>query len=357
MPITTSKAMGRKICNYMQRSLSSAALHGSRHTLQLPFSGLMEEFRESRTQEALQYRNVYKNTIKRFTAYHFKTLLEIRRLFGEQPKFAMQCIIILAVLALCLATVLTQEPLQYMKDVQGVVVGGQVAPPNSWPWQVSLQVKYGHEYSHICGGTLIRKQWVMTAAHCVDSENTFRVVLGEHNLEKKEGHEQFIDVLFPFIHPDWDTNNVAQGFDIALLYLSTEATLNRYVKLGTLPPAGQVLKHGHPCYITGWGLTETDGHISTELKQAQLPLVGYNTCSRGDWWGATVTDTMVCAGGSTDSGCNGDSGGPLNCKVCGRYVVHGIASFVSGSGCNAAQKPTVFTRVSQYISWMNWMMW
>lgn len=49
----------------------------------------------------------------------------------------------------------------------------------------------------------------------------------------------------------------------------------------------------------------------------------------------------------------GDSGGPLNCQVNGQYYVHGIASFVSGYGCNYPQKPTVFTRVSAYIDWIN----
>lgn len=49
----------------------------------------------------------------------------------------------------------------------------------------------------------------------------------------------------------------------------------------------------------------------------------------------------------------GDSGGPLNCSVDGQWVVHGVTSFVSSSGCNAYKKPTVFTRASAYISWMN----
>uniref|UniRef100_A0A452ILP2 Peptidase S1 domain-containing protein n=1 Tax=Gopherus agassizii TaxID=38772 RepID=A0A452ILP2_9SAUR len=49
----------------------------------------------------------------------------------------------------------------------------------------------------------------------------------------------------------------------------------------------------------------------------------------------------------------GDSGGPLNCLVNGGYYVHGVTSFVSASGCNVYQKPTVFTRVSAYISWIN----
>lgn len=49
----------------------------------------------------------------------------------------------------------------------------------------------------------------------------------------------------------------------------------------------------------------------------------------------------------------GDSGGPLHCLVNGQYTVHGVTSFVSSQGCNVARKPTVFTRVSAYISWMN----
>lgn len=49
----------------------------------------------------------------------------------------------------------------------------------------------------------------------------------------------------------------------------------------------------------------------------------------------------------------GDSGGPLNCQAeDGTWEVHGIASFVSALGCNAAKKPTVFTRVSAFEDWI-----
>uniref|UniRef100_A0A8C3QTG6 Peptidase S1 domain-containing protein n=1 Tax=Cyanoderma ruficeps TaxID=181631 RepID=A0A8C3QTG6_9PASS len=63
---------------------------------------------------------------------------------------------------------------------------------------------------------------------------------------------------------------------------------------------------------------------------------------------------MVCAGGDgVRSGCQGDSGGPLHCAVNGQYQVHGVTSFVSSQGCNVLRKPTVFTRVSAYVSWIN----
>jgi secreted trypsin-like serine protease len=49
-------------------------------------------------------------------------------------------------------------------DDDDKIVGGNRAQKGDWPWQISLQY-YG---SHICGGTLITNQHILTAAHCVD---------------------------------------------------------------------------------------------------------------------------------------------------------------------------------------------
>ncbi|KAI4827879.1 hypothetical protein KUCAC02_031241 [Chaenocephalus aceratus] len=247
------------------------------------------------------------------------------------------------------------EP-RYIEDSLERVVGGDVAKPNSWPWQISLQYRSGSSYHHTCGGTLIAKDWVMTAAHCVDRSSTWRVVIGEHDLYSNSGREQVMTVKTVHIHKLWDSSDVANGFDIALMHLTSEVTLNAYAQLGSLPPKGQILPHNNLCYITGWGRTSTGGSLSSQLKQAYLPMVDHKTCTSRSWWGSIVSDTMVCGGGGAESGCNGDSGGPLNCLVDGKYSVHGIASFVSVYGCNTPEKPTVFTRVSAYIDWMNMIM-
>ncbi|KAM3877800.1 elastase-1-like [Diretmus argenteus] len=250
------------------------------------------------------------------------------------------------------ATALAQLQPRHMEESVERVVGGDVASYR-WPWQVSVQFQSGSSFYHACGGTLIRTGWVMTAAHCVDGSRNLRVVLGEYDLYRNDRTEQYKSVSQVSVHPNWNANSISSGYDIALLRLSSDASLNSYVQLGALPPFEQILPHNNLCYITGWGHTSTGGSLSARLKQAYLPLVNHKTCTSSGWWGSTVKTSMVCAGGGAEAGCNGDFGGPLSCVVNGRYYVHGIASFVSGMGCNAPKKPTVFTRVSAYIQWMN----
>ncbi|XP_040835660.1 chymotrypsin-like elastase family member 3B [Ochotona curzoniae] len=233
------------------------------------------------------------------------------------------------------------------------VVNGEDAVPYSKPWQVLLEYKASGGWSFTCGGTLIDRCWVMTAAHCVVSGRTYRVVLGEYDRSVTEGPEQTIIVEKAIVHPQYNNNNVAKGYDIALLKLSKCAELTDEVQLARLPPAGYILPHGTQCCVTGWGRLSTGGQLPNKLQKGLLPVVDYEHCSQRDWWGSTVKETMVCAGGDEVSGCNGDSGGPLNCPgEDGELEVHGVTSFVSGYGCNYPKKPTVFTRVSAYIPWI-----
>ncbi|XP_031818507.1 chymotrypsin-like elastase family member 3B [Sarcophilus harrisii] len=239
------------------------------------------------------------------------------------------------------------------------VVNGDDAIPYSWPWQISLQYEKAGTFYHTCGGSLIAPDWVMTAAHCINKLRTYQVVLGEYDRSSDEGEEQIIPVNPDglFVHEKWNSLCVSCGNDIALIKLSRSAQLNDKVQLGCIPPAGTILPNEAPCYISGWGRLYTNGPLPDKLQQALLPVVDYEHCSKGDWWGISLKTTMVCAGGDIRSGCNGDSGGPLNCQADdGRWQVHGIASFVSALGCNTPKKPTVFTRVSAFNDWIEKIM-
>ncbi|XP_039609347.1 proproteinase E-like [Polypterus senegalus] len=233
------------------------------------------------------------------------------------------------------------------------VVNGEDAKPYSWPWQISLQYLSSGTYRHTCGGTLIAPNWVMTAGHCISASRTYRVVLEEYDLSVTENNEQIISVAKIVVHPLWNSNCVACGNDIALIKLSRSATLNDKVMVACLPEEDASLPDNYPCYISGWGRLYTNGPLPAKLQQALLPVVSYERCSQRDWWSSSVKKTMVCAGGDIKSGCNGDSGGPLICKHSDDlWYVHGVTSFVSSLGCNTVKKPTVFTRVSSFIPWI-----
>ncbi|KAH1175775.1 hypothetical protein KIL84_022300 [Mauremys mutica] len=234
------------------------------------------------------------------------------------------------------------------------VVGGEDAIPHSWPWQVSLQYSSSGNWYHTCGGTLIAPNWVLTAAHCISSSRTYRVLLGKYNLMVNEEGSIAVSPERIIVHQRWNPNNVADGNDIALIKLSQSVALSDQIQPACLPPANRLLASGVVCYVTGWGRLQTNGALPDILQQGPLVVVDYATCSLPAWWGSTVKTTMVCAGGDgVISSCNGDSGGPLNCRSAdGTWEVHGVVSFGSSLGCNYYRKPSVFTRVSAFNSWI-----
>ncbi|XP_004391214.1 chymotrypsin-like elastase family member 2A, partial [Trichechus manatus latirostris] len=187
------------------------------------------------------------------------------------------------------------------------------------------------------------------------SSRTYRVLLGRHSLSTEEAGSLAVSVSKSVVHKDWNSNYVTNGNDIALLKLANSVSLSNKIKLANLPPAGTILANNYPCYVTGWGRLQTNGALPDILQQGLLLVVDYATCSRIGWWGSSVKTNMVCAGGDgVTASCQGDSGGPLNCQADnGKWEVHGVVSFGSSLGCNYYHKPSVFTRVSNYIDWIN----
>lgn len=82
-------------------------------------------------------------------------------------------------------------------------------------------------------------------------------------------------------------------YDIALLRLSADATLNNYVQLGALPPSGQVLPHNNPCYITGWGRTQSESDIVTQFLD-NLDIKGWEDFMLLSWASSQLYDFSRC---------------------------------------------------------------
>jgi len=231
------------------------------------------------------------------------------------------------------------------------IVGGVEAGVGDWPWQALLQSPRGSQF---CGGTLVHRQWVMTASHCVDGSKPKDIVvrMGAHYREESDAgatssNEQKFKVLQIIMHGNYDSNTMHN--DVAVLKLDRPAHLDRYVDLACFPTSDPI--PGESCAITGWGTLKSGGGQPDKLQVAHVPIIKQDDCKKK--YKNQIHESMVCAGypeGGKDS-CQGDSGGPMVCKGSdGRYSVHGITSW--GYGCAAPNQPGVYARVAFLLKWI-----
>lgn len=101
----------------------------------------------------------------------------------------------------------------------------QHAEPNALPWQVLLDIEDKDDKLIICSGTLIEQQWVLTAAHCVANVKSIKIVLGEHDRNRKEPSELVVDASHIVIHPDYDADSFHLN-DIGLIKLDKVVPFN-----------------------------------------------------------------------------------------------------------------------------------
>ena len=282
------------------------------------------------------------------------------------------------------------------------IYGGRAAQQGAWPWQVSLhttsrvgQDQESRVLSQFCGGSLVARQWVLTAAHCVQDFDksitpTGDILVRTGNVNLWEGDFRRVSAIFP--HPNYDPERTDN--DVALVKLSQPIS-DSSGPVGAIPVLqnGNDLRQG-PAVSIGWGLME-EGRIPGVLMETEIDVVSNDTCNAGfaeqtrrdlggfllsvgsangipqdkleeafsilaPNIGNALTNNMICAGVASGerSSCNGDSGGPLMMRRAdGGWIQVGIVSWGkmpmgAETSCGLPSLYGVYTRVSNYFDWI-----
>lgn len=245
------------------------------------------------------------------------------------------------------------------------IYGGVEANLGEFPWMARLVHRSkGGIRSFGCGGFLIHKKFVLTAAHCLKSDNAklrgdlISVVLGEHNIEteidcdKGEVHcadpIKNIRVKESIVHNKYNESSQSFQYDIALIELKKSVHFTDYVQPLCIAKEWHSEKR---YFISGWGLTEDETSSSVKLK-VDIPHYDYEECKeRYGSIDVEITESQICAGGvENKDSCAGDSGGPLMVPInLTHWYAAGIVSF--GYGCGTKNWPGVYTNLTHYYNW------
>uniref|UniRef100_A0A8C4TJ89 trypsin n=1 Tax=Erpetoichthys calabaricus TaxID=27687 RepID=A0A8C4TJ89_ERPCA len=221
-----------------------------------------------------------------------------------------------------------------------MIINGKEVKPHSRPYMASLQVNGQHH----CGGFLVDKYFVMTAAHY----EPLAVVLGAHSLKESRNLSPFFVECY-HIHPKY--SKTTKSNDIMLLKLMKPALPLPHVKPIKLPKANRVVKPESECEVCGWGVTSGNHKMSDKLQAANVTVMDEKYC-RKDW--PVQASTSLCTRGRKGDGgfCEGDSGGPL---VCGQEAV-GIVSLRGGPACDKPTVPNLYIKIVGYLKWIKKVM-
>ncbi|EFA02792.1 trypsin-7 [Tribolium castaneum] len=216
---------------------------------------------------------------------------------------------------------------------QARIVGGSTIVIEDVPFIVSIQ----YQSQHFCGGSIIKPNKIITAAHCTDGREAsdFSIRAGS---TMRESGGQVAQVKKIYQNPNFNTN--VNDYDVSILELASNLSFSNTISPITL--AQQEIDPNSRAFTFGWGTFRSDSsRLAPELQSVALRIVDKDTCQES-YEQMPITERMVCAGsqnGGKDA-CQGDSGGPLVVD----NVLVGITSY--GSGCGDPDFPGVYSNVS-----------
>ena len=167
------------------------------------------------------------------------------------------------------------------------IVGGEATTIEEYPYQISL-LSYG---SHICGGSIVASNFIVTAAHCTDGSSASSLSIRAGSSIRNSGGT-VIGVKKINQNPSYNSWTI--DYDISVLELESSLTFSDAIATVGLPSLNQVVPAGSDAVCTGWGTLTEGGSLPSQLQKVTVQIVSNDDCN--DAYGGDITDRMICAG-------------------------------------------------------------